>query len=36
MELLMNASWQENVRQLPDHVESVMALSEGIFHPESD
>ena len=34
MELLMNVSWQENVRQLRNHVESVMALSEGIFDPE--
>ena len=34
MELLMSVSWQENVRQLRNHVESVMALSEGIFDPE--
>jgi DNA-binding NtrC family response regulator len=34
MELLMNVSWQENVRQLRNHVESVLALSEGIFDPE--
>jgi DNA-binding NtrC family response regulator len=34
MELLMNVSWQENVRQLRNHVESVMALSEGVFDPE--
>jgi DNA-binding NtrC family response regulator len=34
MELLMNVSWQENVRQLRNHVESVIALSEGIFDPE--
>jgi DNA-binding NtrC family response regulator len=33
MELLMNVSWQENVRQLRNHVESVIALSEGIFDP---
>jgi DNA-binding NtrC family response regulator len=34
MELLMNVAWPENVRQLRNHVESVMALSEGIFDPE--
>lgn len=34
MELLMNISWQENVRQLRNHVESVMTLSEGVFDPE--
>jgi DNA-binding NtrC family response regulator len=34
MELLMNVSWPENVRQLRNHVESVMVLSSGNFDPE--
>jgi len=34
MELLMTVSWPENVRQLRNHVESVMALSNGMFDPE--
>lgn len=33
MELLMNVAWPENVRQLRNHVESVMVLSEGNFDP---
>ncbi|RPH93009.1 sigma-54-dependent Fis family transcriptional regulator, partial [candidate division KSB1 bacterium] len=34
MELLMMVSWPENVRQMRNHLESVMALSEGEFNPE--
>lgn len=34
MELLMTVAWPENVRQLRNHVESVLALSSGIFDPE--
>jgi DNA-binding NtrC family response regulator len=34
MELLMNVTWPENVRQLRNHVESVMVLSGGYFDPE--
>jgi DNA-binding NtrC family response regulator len=34
MELLTNVAWPENVRQLRNHVESVMVLSEGNFDPE--
>jgi DNA-binding NtrC family response regulator len=34
MELLMNVAWPENVRQLRNHVESVMVLSGGVFDPE--
>ncbi len=34
MELLMTVAWPENVRQLRNHVESVMALSNGMFDPE--
>ncbi|MBU1983857.1 hypothetical protein KJ815_05550, partial [bacterium] len=34
MELLMTVSWPENVRQLRNHVESVIALSNGVFDPE--
>ena len=34
MELLMNVAWPENVRQLRNHVESVMVLSGGQFNPE--
>jgi two-component system nitrogen regulation response regulator GlnG len=34
MELLMNVAWPDNVRQLRNHVESVMVLSGGVFDPE--
>ena len=34
MELLMNVQWAENVRQLRNHLESVMVLSHGEFTPE--
>jgi DNA-binding NtrC family response regulator len=34
MELLMSVSWAENVRQLRNHLESVMVLSQGEFTPE--
>ena len=34
MELLMTVAWPENVRQLRNHVESVLALSDGIFDPQ--
>ncbi|HEY3296054.1 MAG TPA: sigma 54-interacting transcriptional regulator [bacterium] len=34
MELLMNVAWPENVRQLRNHIESVMVLSGGEFNPE--
>ncbi len=34
MELLMNVPWAENVRQLRNHLESVMVLSHGEFTPE--
>lgn len=34
MELLMTVAWPENVRQLRNHVESVLALSDGMFDPE--
>jgi DNA-binding NtrC family response regulator len=34
MELLMNVAWPENVRQLRNHIESVMVLSGGQFDPE--
>jgi DNA-binding NtrC family response regulator len=34
MELLMDVSWPENVRQLRNHVESVMVLSGGAFDPQ--
>ncbi|MBK6766020.1 MAG: sigma-54-dependent Fis family transcriptional regulator [bacterium] len=33
MELLTRVEWPENARQLRNHVESVMALSEGRFEP---
>ncbi len=33
MELLTRVEWPENVRQLRNHVESVMALSNGKFEP---
>ncbi len=33
MELLTRVEWPENVRQLRNHVESVMALSNGQFDP---
>ncbi len=33
MELLTRVEWPENARQLRNHVESVMALSEGRFDP---
>lgn len=33
MELLTRVDWPENARQLRNHVESVMALSEGHFEP---
>lgn len=34
MELLTRVEWPENVRQLRNHVESVMSLSSGKFDPE--
>jgi DNA-binding NtrC family response regulator len=34
MEMLTKVSWPENIRQLRNHLESVMVLSEGQFHPE--
>ncbi len=34
MELLMKVSWSENVRQLRNHLESVMVLSNGQFDPQ--
>ncbi|MDD5087532.1 MAG: hypothetical protein PHI18_01870, partial [bacterium] len=34
MELLTTVAWPENVRQLRNHVESVLALSDGVFNPE--
>ena len=34
MELLTKVAWPENARQLRNHLESVMALSEGNFDPE--
>lgn len=34
MELLLRVEWPENIRQLRNHLESVMALSEGRFEPE--
>lgn len=34
MELLMNVPWADNVRQLRNHLESVMVLSHGEFTPE--
>lgn len=34
MELLMDVPWPENVRQLRNHVESVMTLASGRFDPE--
>jgi two-component system nitrogen regulation response regulator NtrX len=34
MELLMSVPWAENVRQLRNHLESVMVLSHGEFTPE--
>jgi DNA-binding NtrC family response regulator len=34
MELLMNVAWPDNVRQLRNHIESVMVLSGGHFNPE--
>ena len=34
MEMLMNVTWAENVRQLRNHLESVMVLSHGEFTPE--
>lgn len=34
MELLMNVAWPENVRQLRNHIESVMVLSGGQFNPD--
>lgn len=33
MELLTRVEWPENARQLRNHIESVMALSEGRFEP---
>jgi DNA-binding NtrC family response regulator len=33
MELLMTVAWSENVRQLKNHIESVMVLSGGVFDP---
>lgn len=33
MELLTRVEWPENVRQLKNHVESVLALSQGQFDP---
>jgi len=34
MDLLTKVTWQENARQLRNHLESVMVLSEGRFDPE--
>jgi DNA-binding NtrC family response regulator len=34
LELLMGVPWPENVRQLRNHIESVMVLSGGQFDPE--
>lgn len=34
MDLLTKVAWPENARQLRNHLESVMALSEGNFDPE--
>lgn len=34
MDLLIKVPWQENVRQLRNHLESVMVLSNGQFDPE--
>ena len=34
MELMMSVSWADNVRQLRNHLESVMVLSQGEFTPE--
>jgi DNA-binding NtrC family response regulator len=34
MEMLTKVSWPENIRQLRNHLESVMVLSEGQFQPE--
>lgn len=34
MELLMKVNWQGNARQMRNHVESVMVLSDGEFDPE--
>lgn len=34
MELLTRVEWPENIRQLRNHVESVMSLSSGKFDPE--
>lgn len=34
MELLTRVAWPENIRQLKNHLESVMVLSDGEFTPE--
>jgi DNA-binding NtrC family response regulator len=34
MELLTKVAWPENAQQLRNHLESVMALSNGVFDPE--
>jgi DNA-binding NtrC family response regulator len=34
MDLLTKVEWHENARQLRNHLESVMVLSEGRFDPE--